>query len=149
MDTEDRIGDSLPIQYEKMSFSTSSRTQTGSQSARTHFDKFLMSKKLPSSRDIDEARAFRIELFDEFCTYLSDFARSKGGKSALKMGTAKQYFSGAKNIMKRRFPNSTFWNDKKVEQSFTDLLKRMERKMGRVSMGKGERVRIKPKAMYR
>lgn len=57
---------------------TAKSTITGRGSAMFHFNKFLETKKMPSFEQLKEDELCCIALFQEYGTYLSEFARKRG-----------------------------------------------------------------------
>ena len=87
-------------------------TIAGQFSAKQHFDNFVSYKNIVGKTSMDnlaEAELCSITIWQEFGTYLSEIALNTKTGDLLKWGTAKQFFSGAKTVAKKRFPENNFW----------------------------------------
>lgn len=69
----------LPVEYRPSGTSGhASSTISGKASALVHFDKFLKTKKMKSFHELTENQLCDIKLFQEFGTYLCEFATKRG-----------------------------------------------------------------------
>jgi hypothetical protein len=93
------------------------KTVEGRDSAMAMFNKYLfVTRHKTSLDDLTQEEACSQDLLDKFKTFLFKFAtRFPGSPMAIALGTAKQYLSGAYNVIKAKYPNHpNFINDNSI-----------------------------------
>ncbi len=86
-------------------------TVDGKESSMKHFEDFLATKHMPTFADLTEDELCDITMWQEFGTYLCDFAQNRRTNDLLKWGTAKQYISGPKSNAWDRTKGNLIWKD--------------------------------------
>jgi hypothetical protein len=84
---------------------TAPSTLVGHKYAIRHFNIYLNSRGLMAFGASQETDICILSLFQQFATYLCEFAGDQNG-DLISLGSALQYFSGAKTVTLNRWPNN-------------------------------------------
>lgn len=87
-------------------------TVDGKNSAMKRFNDFLMTKNMKPWDKLTQSELCKKTLFQEFGTYLSKFAfHSKKDDVLIGWLTCKQFFSGVKNVIHKKFKKNRIWKE--------------------------------------
>lgn len=90
----------------------SASTVAGKNTAIKRFDEFLQTKGMSSSEKLSQKQVCKVTLFQEFGTYLCKFAyNSKKDDVLLGWLSCKQFLSGVKNVVCKKFPKHAMWSN--------------------------------------
>ena len=91
-------------QFTALAQSSSASTQRGEKSAVVHYEIFAGLQHYDKLEDSQEVDLCNVSRFQEFGKYLSEAAVDKDTGDLIMLGTALQYISGIKEIIKKKYP---------------------------------------------
>lgn len=95
--------------------SSSASTQRGKKSAVVQYDLFAGLQQYENLEDSQQVDLCNVSRFQEFGKYLCEAAVDKDSGDLIMLGTALQYISGIKELIKKKYPENEIFSPTAIE----------------------------------